>query len=79
MLLWLWNRLTAVALILPLAWELSYTVGVALKNKQTKKKVYLLFSQVLSCSLLNILMLKLSLFYYTDALCIIILVFSLDS
>ena len=40
-LLWLWPRLAAVALIRPLAWELTYAVGVALKiaNKQTKNKL----------------------------------------
>ena len=41
MLLWLWCRMAAVALIQPLAWELPYSVGAALKtktktNKQTK-------------------------------------------
>ena len=37
--LWLWFRLAAAALIRPLAWELSYAMGVALKRqkKQTKK------------------------------------------
>ena len=33
-LLWLWCRPIAVALILPLAWELSYATGVALKGKK---------------------------------------------
>ena len=28
-LLWLWHRLAATALILPLAWELPYAMGVA--------------------------------------------------
>ena len=37
-LLWLWHRRTAVALIGPLAWELPYAVGVALKRKKEKKK-----------------------------------------
>ena len=41
-LLWLWYRPTAAAVIQPLAWELPYAVGVALKrqktNKQTKNK-----------------------------------------
>ena len=31
-LLWLWHRLAAVALIGPLAWELPYATGVALKS-----------------------------------------------
>ena len=39
MLLWLWHRPSATALIRPLAWELPYTVGVALeKTKRPKKK-----------------------------------------
>ena len=33
-LLWLWCRLAAIALILPLAWELLYVMGVALKKKK---------------------------------------------
>ena len=41
-LLWLWCRPAAVAQIRPLAWELPYASGVALKsknkNKQTKKQ-----------------------------------------
>ena len=36
--LWLWCRLAAVALIGPLAWELPYAVGMALKSKKKKKK-----------------------------------------
>ena len=40
-LLWSWCRPAATALIGPLAWELPYAMGVALKrqNKQTKNKV----------------------------------------
>ena len=37
-LLWLWCRLAAVALIGPLAWEIPYDAGVALKSKKKKKK-----------------------------------------
>ena len=37
-LLWQWCRLAAVAPIRSLAWELPYTVGAALKNKQTNWK-----------------------------------------
>ena len=37
-LLWLWCRLAVAALILPLAWELSYATDVALKKKKKKKK-----------------------------------------
>ena len=32
MLLWLWYRLAAAALIRPLAWEYPYAVGAALKE-----------------------------------------------
>ena len=35
----LWHRPVAVAPIRPLAWELSYTTGAALKNK----KIYMFF------------------------------------
>ena len=37
-LLWLWCRLAAVAPILPLAWELQYATGAALKKEKKKKK-----------------------------------------
>ena len=37
-LLWLWHRPAARALIRPLAWELPYVVGAALKRQKTKKK-----------------------------------------
>ena len=37
-LLWLWHRLTAVALIRPLAWELPYAMVVALEKQKKKKK-----------------------------------------
>ena len=37
MLLWLWCWLATVALIQPLAWELSYAVGAALKSKTIRK------------------------------------------
>ena len=36
-LLWLWHRLAAVTSIQPLAWELPYTTGAALKRKKKKK------------------------------------------
>ena len=35
-LLWLWCRLAAAALIQPLAQELPYAVGVALKKRQKR-------------------------------------------
>ena len=34
----LWHRPAAVVPILPLAWELPYAMGVALKSKKKKKK-----------------------------------------
>ena len=37
-LLWLWHRLAAAALIQPLAWELPYAMGVSLKSKNKQKK-----------------------------------------
>ena len=36
-LLWLWCRPAAAALIQPLAWELPYASGAALKIKKKKK------------------------------------------
>ena len=36
--LWLWCRPAAAALIQPLAWELPYTAGAALKRQKDKKK-----------------------------------------
>ena len=41
-LLWVWHRPAAEARIGPLAWELSYTAGAALKNKKQKKKGFLI-------------------------------------
>ena len=38
MLLWLWRRLAATALIGPLAWEPPYASGTVLKRKEKKKK-----------------------------------------
>ena len=37
-LLWLWRRLAAAAPIWPLAWELPYATGAALKKEKTRKK-----------------------------------------
>ena len=37
MLLWLWLRPAATALNRPLAWELPYATGVALKDKKQNK------------------------------------------
>ena len=36
--LWLWCRLAATALIRPLAWELPYATGAALKKTKRPKK-----------------------------------------
>ena len=36
--LWLWCGPAAAALILPLAWEPSYAVGVALKRQKKKRR-----------------------------------------
>ena len=36
--LWLWCRLTATALIRPLAWEPPYAAGAALENTKIQKK-----------------------------------------
>ena len=33
-LLWMWCRLVDTALIQPLAWELSYAIGVALRRER---------------------------------------------
>ena len=38
MLLWLWRRPVAAALIRPLAWEPPYAASAALKRQKTKKK-----------------------------------------
>ena len=37
-LLWLWHRPAAVARIIPLAWELPYAAGAALKKTKNKTK-----------------------------------------
>ena len=37
-LLWLWRRLVARALIRPLAWKTPYAMGAALKGQEKKKK-----------------------------------------
>ena len=38
-LLWLWHRLAAIALIQSLAWELLYAVGTALKGKRERNRL----------------------------------------
>ena len=47
-LLWLWRRLAAVALIQPPTWELPYVVGVALKRQKKKKIIWENAYEVLS-------------------------------
>ena len=42
LLLWQWCRPAAAALIRPLAWELPYATGAALKSKQTQNQKTLL-------------------------------------
>ena len=37
-LLWLWYRLAAAAPIQPLAWELPYDIGMAIKRKKKRGK-----------------------------------------
>ena len=37
-LLWPWCRPVAIVLIRPLAWELPYAMGMALKSRKKKKK-----------------------------------------
>ena len=50
-LLWLWHRWATVALIGPLAWELTYATDVALKSKkQTKNNKNINIPKVLCCS-----------------------------
>ena len=39
-LLWLCHRLAAIAQIRPLAWELPYVMGVALKRQRRRKKSF---------------------------------------
>ena len=37
MVMWLWHRLATAALIHPLAWELPYAEGAALKSQANKQ------------------------------------------
>ena len=46
-LLWLYCRPAAVALIQPLAWELPYALGVALKRKEKETSIQTLVKTVL--------------------------------
>ena len=49
-LVWLWHRLAATALILPLAWEPSYAAGAALKRKDKKEKKEIRSPVLFTCS-----------------------------
>ena len=44
-LLWLWHRPAATALIRPLAWQFPYAAGAALKRKEKERKNSLWFLQ----------------------------------
>ena len=41
--LWLWCRLAAVTLIVPLAWEIPYAEGTALRSKKKKKELLIFY------------------------------------
>ena len=43
-LLWLWSRLAATALIQPLGWELPYATGMAQKKQQKKNTSQMVIS-----------------------------------
>ena len=47
MLLWLWHRPETAALIQPLAQELTYAAGAALKKERKKKKKPRRYSRIL--------------------------------
>ena len=49
--LWLWRRPVAIAPIGPLAWELPYAAGAALKRKKNKNKKHETFSHSVEYSL----------------------------
>ena len=46
-LLWLWGRLTAAAFIQPLAWELPYAAGAALKRQKNKNKKIKIYDSII--------------------------------
>ena len=46
LLLWLWRRLVATALIALLAWEPPYAMGVPIKRQKDQKKKNTLFCTV---------------------------------
>ena len=46
MLLWLWSRPAATALIRPLAWESPHAVGAALKKRQKTKKYIYIYNRI---------------------------------
>ena len=71
-LLWLWCRPAAVALIRPLAWELPYAAGAALKRKKKKVKFTLLRQHKCYSSLCHI---EHKLFFFHNLLTSLWLVF----
>ena len=48
MLLWLWCKLAATALIQLLAWELPYATGAALKRPKNKKEFPVVVQQLMN-------------------------------
>ena len=47
-LLWLWGRLAAAAQIRPIAWELLYAAGTALKRPKKERKKEILWPSIIS-------------------------------
>ena len=58
LLLWLWCRPMATALIRPLAWEPPYAVGVALKGQKGKKKTHTILREQLKTNVSFALILR---------------------
>ena len=55
MLLWLWYRRAAVVPTQPLAWELPYAAGAALKRPPPKKKALKCLSEIKFTNLFELL------------------------
>ena len=58
MLLWLWHRPAATALIRPLAWEHPHAAGAALKGQKTKNKNKTKFPPILELLTEKFLMIR---------------------